>query len=126
MHVVRLACECPDTLGRSFSQWDCEALARQLITDGLVEGIAAATVRRILAAHQLKPWHQPVWLHPKPPRDPACYATVSELSDLSTRPRRPDELVLSVDEQTSLPPRPRRSPTRPARPQNRPNRHEHE
>jgi transposase len=126
MHVVHLACERPDTLGRSLSQWDCEELARQLITEGLVEDISAATVRRILAAHQLKPWRQHVWLYPKQPRDAAFYATVSELIDLYTRPLRPDELVLSVDEKTSLQPRPRRSPTRPARPQNLPNRHEHE
>jgi hypothetical protein len=49
-----------------------------------------------------------------------------ELSDLDTRPRRPDALVLSVDAKTSLPPRPRRSLTLPAQPQNIPNRHEHE
>ena len=67
LHVVRLACERPDTLGRSLSQWDCEELARQLIIDGLVEDISAATVRRILAAHQLKPWRQHVWLYPKQP-----------------------------------------------------------
>jgi hypothetical protein len=43
-----------------------------------------------------------------------------------TRPLRPKELVLSVAEKTSLQPRPRLSPTRPARPQNLPHRHEHE
>jgi transposase len=83
-------------------------------------------VRRILAAHQLKPWRQHVWLSPKQPRDAAFSATVSELIALYTRPLRPDELVLSVDEKTSLQPRPRRSPTRPAQPHNLPNRREHE
>jgi hypothetical protein len=91
----------------------------------MVEESAAATGRRLLAAHPLKPWRQHVWLYPKQPRDTACYATVSELIDLYTRPRRPDELVLSVDEQTSRPPRPRRAPTLPAQPQTIPNRHEH-
>jgi transposase len=126
MHVVHRACERPDTLGRSLSQWDCEELARQLMTDGLVEDISAATVRRILAAHQLKPWRHHVWLYPQQPRDAAFYATVSELIALYTRPLCPDELVLSVDEKTSLQPRPRRAPTQPAQPQNLPNRHEHE
>jgi transposase len=126
LHVVRLACERPDPLGRSLSQWDCTELARQLIAEGLVEEISAATVRRILAAHQLKPWRQHVWLYPKQSRDTAFYATVSALIDLYTRPLRPDEVVLSVDEKTSLQPRPRRSPTLPAQPQNIPNRHEHE
>jgi transposase len=126
IHLVRLACERPDSLGRSLSQWDCTELARQLIADGLVEDISAATVRRILATHQLKPWRQHVWLNPKQPRDAAFYATVSELIDLYTRPLHSEELVLSVDEKTSLQPRPRCSPTRPAQPHNRPNHVEHE
>ena len=62
IHVVRLACERPDLLGRSLSQWDCAELARQLIAEGIVEDISAATVRRILAAHQLKPWRHHLWL----------------------------------------------------------------
>ena len=126
IHVVRLACERPDLLGRSLSQWDCAELARQLIAEGIVTDISVATVRRILAAHQLKPWRHHVWLYPKQPRDAAFYATVSELIDLYTRPLHRDELVLSVDEKTSLQPRPRHAPTRPAQPQHLPNRYEHE
>jgi transposase len=123
---VRLACERPDLLGRSLSQWDGAELARQLIAEGIVTDISVATVRRILAAHQLKPWRHHVWLYPKQPRDAAFYATVSELIDLYTRPLHRDELVLSVDEKTSLQPRPRHAPTRPAQPQHLPNRYEHE
>jgi transposase len=126
IHVVRLACERPDPLGRSLSQWDCTELARQLIAEEIVEDISTATVRRILAAHQLKPWRHHVWLHPKQPRDAVFYATVSALIALYTCPLRADEMVLSVDEKTSLQPRPRLVPTRPAQPQNLPNRHEHE
>jgi transposase len=123
---VRLACERPDRLGRSLSQWDCAELARQLIADGLVEDISVATIRRILVAHQLKPWRHHPWLSPKHPRDAEFYVTVSELIDLYTRPLRDDEMVLSLDEKTSLQPRPRLAPTRPAQPQNLPNRYEHE
>ena len=88
--------------------------------------ISAATVRRILRSHKLKPWRCHCWLHPKKPRDAACYATVSELIDLSTHPLPEDEMVLSMDEKTSLQPRPRQQPTRPAQPHNLPNRCEHE
>jgi len=126
IHVVRLACARPDLLGRSLSQWDCAELARQLIADGLVAEISAATIRRILAAHQLKPWRHHLWLYPKHPRDAEFSATVAALIDLYTRPLRDDEMVLSLDEKTSLQPRPRLTPTRPAQPQNRPNRYEHE
>lgn len=48
-----------------------------------------------------------LWLHPKQPRDAAFYATISKLIDLYTRPLRPDEMVLSMDEKTF--------PARPAR-----------
>jgi hypothetical protein len=71
IHVVRLACERPDILGRSLSQWDCAELAHQLIAEAIVEDISASTVRRLLAAHQLKPWRHHLWLHPNQPRDAA-------------------------------------------------------
>jgi hypothetical protein len=126
IHVVRLACERPDIPGRSLSRWDCHELVRQLIAEAIVEDISAATVRRILAAHQLKPWRHHLWLHPKPPRDAAFYATIAQLIDLYTRPFCEDELVLSVDEKISLQPRPCPSPTLPAQLYNLPNRLEHE
>ena len=78
IHAVRLACERPDTLGRSLSQWDCTELAHPLIAEGVVEDISAATVRRILAGHQLKPWRHHLRLHPKQPRDAAFYARILE------------------------------------------------
>ena len=56
MHLVKIACEMPDRLGRSLSQWDCEELARQLVLDKVVESISSETVRRILENHRLKPW----------------------------------------------------------------------
>jgi hypothetical protein len=122
IHVVRLACERPDLLGRRLSPWDWAELAHQLSAEGMVASISAATVRRILAAHHLKPWRQPGWLFPQRPRAAAFSATSAELIDLSTRPRGPDALVLSVDAKTSLPPRPRPAPPLPAQPQNVPNR----
>jgi hypothetical protein len=126
IHVVRLACERPDLVGRSRSQWDCTDLARQRIADGIVEDITASTVRRMLAAHQLKPWRQHLWLYPTHPRNATFYATVAEPLDLYTRPLRADELVLSLDEKTSLQPRPRPAPPLPAQLHNLPNCLEHE
>jgi hypothetical protein len=122
IHVVRLACERPARLGRSLSPWDGAELGRPRLADGLVADSSAATIRRILAAPQLKPWRQPLGLSPKRPRDAACYATVAALIALDTRPLRDAELVLSLDEKTSRPPRPRLAPTRPAQPHNLPHR----
>ncbi len=115
----------PTLAGRSLSQWDCAELARQLVRDGMVEAISPQTIQRILASQRLKPWRQHVWLHPRAPRDAAFVQQVRVVADLLTRPLAPDEAVLSLDELTSLQPRPRRAPTRPARP-GRPVQVEHE
>lgn len=125
MHLVKLACERPDKLGRSLSQWDCVELARQLEREGLVERISPETVRRLLEHHKLKPWRHHLWLSPDTPRDAEFYARVAEVVDLYTRLLRADERVLCLDEKTSLQPRPRRHVTRPAQP-SRPNLVEHE
>lgn len=123
---MKMACERPDNLGRSLSQWDCTELARQLVVDGITDSISASTVRRVLTHHKLKPWRHHMWLSPKHPRDAEFYARVEEIIDLYTRPLQPDEIVLSVDEKTSLQPRTRLHPTKPAREGNVPNLVEHE
>src|SRR5271157_3731869 len=110
MHVVKIACERPDELGRSLSQWDCTEIARQLVRDGVVTKISAETVRQILLNHRLKPWRLQMWLSAKVPRDAVFAAEVQKICDLYTRPLPADEMVLCVDEMTSLQPRPRKSP----------------
>src|SRR5919107_2717199 len=112
LHLVRRACELPEQAGRSLSQWDCAELARQLVRDELVASISAQTVQRMLAADRLKPWRSHVWLHPRRPRDAAFAAQVRAVADLLTSLLTDDEVVLSLDEMTSLQPRPRRVPTR--------------
>lgn len=126
IHLVRLACERPDERGRSLSQWDSVELAKKLIDDGTVAFISPSTVWRILAHHKLKPWRTHYWLNPKAPRDAEFYTRVQEVIDLYTRPLLPHEMVLSVDEKTSLQPRSRLHPTRPAQPGLVPNYVEHE
>jgi transposase len=113
--AVQLACALPDRVGRSLSLWDCRELVRQLVADGVVTAISAETVRRILDRLDLKPWRYHYWLTPKAPRDAAFCAIVEELCDLYTRALASGEVVLSVDEKTSLQPRPRLHPTRPPR-----------
>jgi transposase len=125
LHLVRLACELPDLVGRSLSQWDCTELARHLIREAVVEAISPQTVQRLLASRRLKPWRIHSWLHPKTPRDAEFVRRTGEVAELLTREPGAHEAVLSLDEMTSLQPRPRLAPTRPARP-NRPVRVEHE
>jgi transposase len=125
VHAVKIACERPDDLGRSLSQWDCTEIARQLIRDGVVTTISAETVRQILLNHRLKPWRQKMGLSAKVPRDAVFASQVQEICDLYARPLRPEEVVLCVDEMTSLQPRPRKAPTLATR-KDRPTRVEHE
>jgi DDE superfamily endonuclease len=116
LYVVKLACERPDVVGRSLSQWESAELARQLVHDGVVEAISPQTVQRILASHKLKPWRHHLWLSPQVPRDAAFAALVNEIVTLSTRPLGVWERVLCVDEKTSLQPRTRTAPTLAAQP----------
>lgn len=116
MHLVKIACERPDDLGRSLSHWDCAELARQLVSDEVVESISPQTVQRMLTHHKLKPWRKHLWLSPKVPRDAEFCRRVKNICSLYTRKLKGDEVVLCVDEKTSLQPRTRTSPTLAAQP----------
>jgi transposase len=96
-----------------------------LIRSGVVASISAQTVQRILQHHKLKPWRVHLWLSPKAPRDAAFVEQVRGICDLYTRPLAPHEVVLCVDEKTSIQPRPRLAPTTAAKP-TQPVRVEHE
>jgi len=125
LHTVKIACERPDVCGRSLCLWDCQEIARKLCADGIVPTISRESVRRILGSHRLKPWRKRMWLSPKVPRDAAFAAAVRRICELYTRPLQPHERVICTDEHTSLQPRPRLAPTRPALP-NHPVQVEHE
>lgn len=125
LHLVKLSCEMPDKLGVSLSLWDCQELARKLQSDGIVETISPDTVRRILNNHHLKPWRCHMWLGAKTPRDEAFHAEVRKICDLYTGDLGFNEMVLCLDEKTSLQPRTRKQPTQPAKP-DKPVRVEHE
>ncbi len=116
LYLVKIACERPDMMERSLSQWDCTELARQVITAAIVGSISASTVRRILNSNKLKPWRHHLWLSPKAPRDEAFVKSIKEISSLYTRPLKENEMVLCVDEKTNLQPRPRKAKTLPAKP----------
>jgi transposase len=116
IHLVKIACERPDEVGRSLSHWDCAELARQVVADGVVDSISPQTVQRILASHKLKPWRKHLWLSSDVPRDADFRKRVRNICTLYTRKLALQEMVLCVDEKTSLQPRTRQSPTLPAQP----------
>jgi hypothetical protein len=97
-----------------------------LRAEGVVESISPQSVQRILYSQQLKPWRVHHWLSPQVPRDEAFREQVLDIFELYTRQLLPHERVLCLDEKTSLQPRPRTAPNRPARPDGTPIRVEHE
>ena len=115
-HLVKLACELPEDHDRSLSLWTCAELARSLVLAGLVDAISPQSVQRLLADQKLRPWRVHHWLQPRTPRDQAFADKVTSLCQLYTQPLGEHERVLSLDEKTSIQPRPRTSATRPARP----------
>ena len=115
MHAVKIACERPETCGKSLSLWDCQQIARQLQQDGIVPRIGRETVRKMLVRERLRPWRQQMWLWATVPRDADFVARLENIRSLYTRPLADDEVVLWADEKTSLQPRPRKAPTRAAR-----------
>lgn len=110
-YIVKMACERPDPCGRSLSQWDCQQIADQLVRQGLVVSIGRETVRLRLKRNRLKPWRYKMWLSAKVPRDAAFAARIEQIRWLYTCPLASDEMVLCLDENTNLQPRPRLSPT---------------
>ena len=110
-YLVKMACERPDPCGRSLSQGDCQQIADQLVREGRVAGIGRESVRLRLKRNRLKPWRYKMWLSSKVPRDAAFVARVTAIQELYTRPLANDEIVLCLDENTNLQPRPRLSPT---------------
>jgi len=124
-HLIKLACQLPDQAGRSLSLWTCAELARTLKRDRIVDDISPQSVQRILQSQKLKPWRVHYWLSPKTPRDEAFREQTMNICDLYTRPLLSHEVVLSIDEKTSIQPRPRIAKTEPAKPDGVPIRVEH-
>lgn len=125
LQIIKLACELPDRVGRSLSLWTCAELARAAQRDGIAK-ISPQSVQRILASWKLKPWRVHHWMSTKVKRDGAFASCVRNICELYTRLLGAHERVLSLDEKTSLQPRPRTHATRPAEPYGRPVRLEHE
>ena len=85
-HLVKLACELPETCSRSLSTWDCSELARALVRAGVTDSISTSSVQRILASNKLRPWRVHHWLSAKVPRDAAFFGAVENICLLYTSP----------------------------------------
>lgn len=113
--VKALACQLPREVGAPLARWSGPELAREAVTQGVVEQISAATVRRWLAREAIKPWQYRSWLFV---RDPDFTVKAERVLDLYQRRWQgkelgSDEYVISSDEKTSIQARCRCHPSLP-------------
>lgn len=101
LHLVKMTRERRAERCAALSQWDCEELACQLQSEGIVSSISPSTVHRVLGRLHLKPWRQHAWLSARVPRDTDYAARVSAIGTRYTRALEPTEVVLCVDEDRS-------------------------
>jgi transposase len=102
--VKAMACEPPSARAVPLSRWSSAELAAQAVTEGLVVGVAASTVRRWLAEDAIKPWQFRSWIFP---RDPNFAVKAARVLDLYQRVWEgvelgDDEYVISADEKSQL------------------------
>jgi transposase len=115
VEVKQLACELPATTGVPLSRWSCAELARELIVRGVVAGISAATIWRILVSDAIRPWFHRSWIAPRDPDFATKAAVVLDLYARMFEGRRlgKTEFVICADEKTSIQARCRCHPTLP-------------
>lgn len=127
VQIKALACELPATRGLPLSRFSCSDIVREAQQCGIVARISDTTVWRWLHEDAIRPWQHRTWIFP---RDPDFALKAGRILDLYAKqwqgkPLRPDELVVSADEKTSIQARLRKHPTVPPRPYH-PARVEHE
>jgi transposase len=102
--VKAMACEPPARRDVPLSRWSSAELASQAMAEGLVDSVAASTVRRWLRADAIKPWRYRSWIFP---RDPDFAAKAARVLDLYARrwdgePLGENDFVISADEKSQL------------------------
>ena len=113
---MALATRPPPEDGVPMTHWSATDLARAAVLDGIVESISRLTVWRLLDQAAIKPhrWHY--WLNSP---DPDFEVKMLDIVDLYLHAQnllKQGEIVLSVDEKTSIQALQRRYPHRPPKP----------
>ena len=112
--IIALATRPPPESGVPITHWSMRDLARASVQDGIVASISSSTVWRLLDQGAIKPhrWHY--WLNSP---DPNFEAKMLDIVDLYLHAQdlyKHGEIVLSVDEKTSIQALERRYPHKPA------------
>src|SRR6266849_5158256 len=111
--VVVLPPTTPAELGLPISHWSLEDLAIRILKDDHYRDMSRSTVNRILNGNDLKPHRCTQWLHSDDPDFEAKALHIAQLYLDAPRLYRHGELVLCVDEKTSIQALERKYPGRP-------------
>jgi transposase len=113
--IVALATRPPTEEGVPVTHWSTSDLARATVEDGIVESISRATVWRLLDQAAIKPhrWHY--WLNSPDPDFEAKMLHIVDLYLKAQKLKKRGEVVLSVDEKTSIQALQRKYPHQPPR-----------
>jgi transposase len=114
--IVALATQPPREQGHPITHWSMTDLHRAVVHKGIVDSICPATIWRLLDQMAIKPhrWHY--WLHSP---DPDFYAKMQDIVELYLNALdmyERCEILLSVDEKTSIQALKRKYPHRPTIP----------
>jgi hypothetical protein len=123
--VLVLATTKPAELGLPFSHWSLEDLAIRILQGAHYRDMSRSTIQRILNEGDLKPHRCIQWLHSDDPDFEAKALHIARLYLDAPRLYQQGELVLCVDEKTSIQALERKYPGRPMR-TGRPERREFE
>lgn len=123
--VVVLATTKPAELGLPMSHWSLDDLALRIVKDAHYRDMSRSTINRILNSNDLKPHRCTQWLHSDDPDFEAKALHIAQLYLDAPRLHQHGELVLCVDEKTSIQALERKYPGRPMEP-GRPERREFE
>jgi transposase len=123
--IVALATKPPQEQGHPITQWSIDDLRRVTIQKGIVSSICPATIWRLLDQMAIKPhrWHY--WLNSPDPDFGMKMHDIVNLYLAAIEMYQRGEIILSVDEKTSIQALQRRYPSLPVMP-GLPERIEHE
>jgi transposase len=110
--IVAAATRPPPQQGHPITHWSLKDLSRAVVQSGIVESICPATIWRLLEQAAIKPhrWHY--WLNSPDPDFDIKMQDVVGLYLNALAMYRKGEIVLSVDEKTSIQALERKHPTR--------------
>jgi hypothetical protein len=114
--IVALATKPPRQQGHPITHWSITDLSRPVVQKGIVDSICSATIWRLLDQAAIKPhrWHY--WLNSP---DPDFYPKMHDIVELylnALKMYERDEILLSVDEKTSIQALKRKYPHKPTIP----------